>query len=266
MLLVGDRAGVVQIEEHRRRLGRGLEEILEAAPDVRTDRVALERDDGEAVLALVGVDVEVVHPEVDHDLVELPLGLGRAQDPRGGQLVEDPAGPLVGRDQVAHLGDLGLRGLGIVGLRVGRALGLDLLPGLAQRLLEALDQLRVGHRKRRIGGEARLEPAVGNPLGVELLLDVGRSAHLGDAVGVARARAEGKTVQDVERLLARSQRVRARAGEGGEDDAADGERRQRGYGEGEAGTGHRESHEHLEGLDERAGPGITPESEDAGRD
>ena len=51
---------------------------------------------------LFGVDVEVVHPEVDQDLVQLPLGLGGAQDARGRQVLEDAPRAALGRDQVAQ--------------------------------------------------------------------------------------------------------------------------------------------------------------------
>ena len=44
------------------------------------DRLALVLADQEAVLALVRVHVEVVHPEVDQHLVELALAVDRAQD------------------------------------------------------------------------------------------------------------------------------------------------------------------------------------------
>ena len=71
---------VVQIEEHRRALRHGAEQIAEPAEDVRPDRVALVLRQVGAHRALAGEDVEVVEPEVDEHFLELARRVDGAQD------------------------------------------------------------------------------------------------------------------------------------------------------------------------------------------
>src|SRR3989442_1166793 len=63
---------------------------------------ALVGRDVPADIALPGEDVEVVEPEVDHDLRELALALDRAEGLRGLELRGDPERPLLGRVRLHH--------------------------------------------------------------------------------------------------------------------------------------------------------------------
>ena len=81
----GDRFGgnaepVVEVVEHGRVLRGRVEQLAEVPEEVRPERIALVRDDEPLVLALVAIDVEVVEPEIEQDLGELPLALDRAHD------------------------------------------------------------------------------------------------------------------------------------------------------------------------------------------
>src|SRR2546425_5738300 len=92
----------VEIEEHRRMARAGADEIGKAPQCVRADDVALVGRDVPADIALPGEDVEVVEPEVDHDLRELALALDRAEGLRGLELRGDPERPLLGRVRLHH--------------------------------------------------------------------------------------------------------------------------------------------------------------------
>ena len=56
------------------------EQIFEMAEDVRTDGFAFEAGEEHPILSLAVEHVEVVHPEVDQHLVQLPLAVGGAQE------------------------------------------------------------------------------------------------------------------------------------------------------------------------------------------
>ena len=77
-----DALEVVEVEEHRRTLGSRFEEVAEVAERVGADHVAVVGGQEPAVGALAGEDVEVVRPEIDHHLLQLPLAVGGAQDSR----------------------------------------------------------------------------------------------------------------------------------------------------------------------------------------
>jgi hypothetical protein len=69
-----DAGGVVKIIEHGRAHGGGDEEVFEVAESAGADDVSLVS--GYVIgriLGLLRVDIEVVEPEVGHDLVELAL-------------------------------------------------------------------------------------------------------------------------------------------------------------------------------------------------
>ena len=73
---------VVEVEEHRGALRRRLQEVSEVAERVRAYHVAVVRGQEPAIRALLRVDVEVVRPEVDHHLLQLPLAVNRPNDSR----------------------------------------------------------------------------------------------------------------------------------------------------------------------------------------
>jgi hypothetical protein len=70
--------GVVEIEKHGRVASGGHEQVLEPPHGVRPDGFLDVMGQEDAVEALGEVDVEVVGPEVDHDLLELPVGRRRS--------------------------------------------------------------------------------------------------------------------------------------------------------------------------------------------
>ena len=82
---------VVEIEEHRRAVRRRAQQIAELAEHPRADGVALVLGQVVPHLALAHEHVEVIHPEVDEDLFELALAVGRTQDPLLRQLADDGA-------------------------------------------------------------------------------------------------------------------------------------------------------------------------------
>ena len=79
----------------------------------------------------------------------------------------------------------------------GRLL-LPLPPHLQLRDLELLRDLTRAHPDRRQAGEPRGDGAVGNPLRLELLLDVALQADFPDRRHVAGARTEAHPVEDVD--------------------------------------------------------------------
>ena len=192
---------VVEIEEHRRAPGDRFEHLAEAAEDVGPDGVALEGGDVGASRALAGEHVEVVEPEVHEHFLELALAvdgaeesglfhlrddlpvflLGRAQFPP-----ERAAGPGGGRNRCR-------RGIG----RLRRGLSLP-RPAFELRRLVVIAKECVGiERQGDEPGKPSLERAVGDALGMELLVEPGLDPHPLDAREVAGARAIGQAIEDV---------------------------------------------------------------------
>ena len=197
---------VVEIEEHRRALRGRLQQLAEAAEHMRANRVALVLADVDLGAPLACEDVEVVEPEIDEHLFELPVAVDGAEQLGLGQLGEDlPLAP----DGVAHPGaerravhwrrhrgrSRGLR----PGLRVA-AVGVRLLPlpPLLPRRREvvARDRLRI-QRQRRQRGEPSIEVVVGNPLRLQLAVDPRRKTRPGDPIDVAGTCTEGEPVENV---------------------------------------------------------------------
>src|SRR5438876_966479 len=81
----------------------GADVVGKACQRGRADDITLVGRDVPADVALPGEDVEVVEPEVDHDLRELALALDRAEGLRGLELRGDPERPLLGRIRLHHL-------------------------------------------------------------------------------------------------------------------------------------------------------------------
>jgi hypothetical protein len=64
---------VIEVKQHRRALGRGDQQVLELPEGVRADHGFDVGRRKRAIRALAEEHVEVVGPEIDHDLVELAL-------------------------------------------------------------------------------------------------------------------------------------------------------------------------------------------------
>src|ERR1051326_7861689 len=81
---------IIEIKEHGGAFcGRG-QQIFELAESVRLDDVALVRGEEPAIFALTGKDVEMVEPEIVHDLLKLGLAIGRASHFCHGELFDNP--------------------------------------------------------------------------------------------------------------------------------------------------------------------------------
>jgi hypothetical protein len=91
------RQPVVEIEQHRRVFRGRPEQVAEFAQDVGPDRLAFVIGDQDVIEALAGNDVEMIEPELVHDLLELPRAVDRPGQP---QLAEMDGHLLV--ERVAH--------------------------------------------------------------------------------------------------------------------------------------------------------------------
>ena len=159
---------VVQVAEHARVLEHAPEHVLEAAEDVRADRVAFECHEAPARL-VDAVHVEVVEPEVHQHLLELALALDGAQQLGASRVAERHEGTVV---------------------------------GVARVLVEGRPRLLERHRLHRVERrDLGLERAVVEELGMQLLLDecrqLRRAAELGDALQGPGIGAVGDSVEHV---------------------------------------------------------------------
>ena len=73
-----DAQPIIQIEEHGRTLRGGGEQLGEISQSMGPDRIVLEGSQEPPVNSLAGVDIEMVHPELNHDFLKLTLAVGRA--------------------------------------------------------------------------------------------------------------------------------------------------------------------------------------------
>ena len=185
---------VVQVEEHRRALGRGLQQLSKLTQHVRPDRLAFVLRHVVARQALPGEHIEMVEPEVDHHFFELPVAVGRAQQFLLRQL----------QQHLPFAADLwcwrGSHHLGLwccAGLRIGAGpllFGPRALRG-NEVLLGELTRARLDRRQRF---QPRAHRRVVDLLGVELLLDVGLETGGADTLDVSRHRPEADPVQHVD--------------------------------------------------------------------
>ena len=203
---VGIRIGalpVVEIEEHRRALGRRAEQIAELPEDVWPDRVPFVLREVLLCRALAREHVEVVEPEVGHHLFELALAVGGPQDLLFGQLRQH----LARLARRLHLFRRAHRLAVSARVRLRRHAGifrrvlLDVPPRHQRRHEVLIRELTRALGQRLEWRETRRHRAVGEALGMELLIDIGREPHLPDPIHVARARPEPDAVQDMKNRL-----------------------------------------------------------------
>ena len=72
-------------------LGGGEQQIAEAAEHERTNRLLLVISDPHIVQPLAGEHIEMIEPEIDHDLMQLPRAQQRSEDaPLAGVAQDDP--------------------------------------------------------------------------------------------------------------------------------------------------------------------------------
>ena len=170
---------VVQVLEHGGTLGAGGEHVAELAERIGADHLAVVHRLHPLVGILADVDVEVVRPEVHHQLVELPLAVCGAQQRCLLQLVDNILRPL-GAHSLRYFGGL---------WRGGRA-GNDCRLCLGLRLRVASNQLGETHLERGKLLQQSVQRAVVDGLGMELLLDIKVEPHLRHAVDVVRPQAK----------------------------------------------------------------------------
>src|SRR5882672_10614977 len=80
---------VVEIDKHRRVLRCGEQQVAETAERNGTDRLLLVIPDPHIVQPLAGEDIEMVEPEIDHDLLQLASAQYRSENACLGRIPED---------------------------------------------------------------------------------------------------------------------------------------------------------------------------------
>ena len=176
--LAGDILRIVQIDQHGRRAHGGLQQVAELAQRMRADGLVFVLRKKDAHVAFLQVDIEVVHPEPGHLVLQLPVRIQRAPH---GALV-DLRGPLQRKlAGFAHGFLLFVRrqffGRG-AHVQLGRAC---VLVG-ALRDRERVDALLHRRRQLAFGG------------GAQLRLQVAFGSHLLDAGQLGRRCAPGHAV------------------------------------------------------------------------
>jgi hypothetical protein len=200
---------VVEVEEHRRMVRGGAHEVGELAHRVRADRFALVGRDVPPHVALAREHVEVVEPEIDHELFELALARHGTHDLRGLELGGDPRRALVHRVQRLHF--------------LTRHLAVrDLRPQLGIGARELAERLGDGHPERGQLGQGPVGGGVVDGPRAQLAVDPGGDTHRPDALDIAGPRAVREPTQRVNDLAltadARRRRGRDRPrGRGGRD-------------------------------------------------
>ncbi len=209
MQAVGGALPIVEEEEHGGTLRHGAEEITELPESVRANDVAVVRRQEVARLPLADEHTEMVLPEVDHDLLKLPIArdgprhLGGLQIAEGALCLTDLRGQL----RIAH--DLLARVAPGHAVALRRQLPLALLLS-ALRLRIQLHQVGRRHRERRIAGKELVGRAVVDALGRELKPDPAVHPRRSYFLHVAGTRSEGEAVENLLDLLFRQQLPRFR--------------------------------------------------------
>ena len=90
LVTVGVADRVVEVDEHRRAVGAGLEEVDEPAQGMGPRHLSVVDGDHVVGPGVVEVHVEVVGPELDHDLVELATAVDGPQEGGMSALAHDP--------------------------------------------------------------------------------------------------------------------------------------------------------------------------------
>src|SRR5919198_819537 len=187
---------VVEIKQHRGTLGRRDEEVLKAAECPGTDRFLYIGWQQEAVRSFAHKDVEMIGPEVDHDLAQLPLRNRGTHNRKllqlTTQLAELPhrAGPLQ-RRRVAARGRLTLHPL-----------------ALADRIAVAARQIGAIVVEDLELPLALCKMLVRDAIGIELLIDPAHDADARDTVNFARAGPIRQTIQCMECRITRREHGR----------------------------------------------------------
>ena len=166
VVLVGGvlrRLRVVQVEQHRRVLGRGQQHVLVLAERVLADDLAVVEVAAVPRVAGAG-DVEVVRPELGHHLEQLPLAPERAPDGRVEQVLHDLPAEVVQPQVVGLRPELGVPHLQDRPLQPGEVREHRVGDAVADRrgvelLLEPLTSPEGARRATPGSGSARRSPS-----------------------------------------------------------------------------------------------------------
>ncbi len=167
--------------------GSGTQQIAKAAEDMGANRVLFECADPQIIEALIGKNVEVIEPEGDHHLAQLPRFEYRPINPRRHRLLNhDARGPARGFDYRRIRLDAHHRHRrSKLGEKLGRR---------HPQRIELRDSL--GQRRR-----------LGQRLRMKLLRQPRLRLQARDSLEIAGAWTEGKTVNQVQRLFCDANRA-----------------------------------------------------------
>src|ERR1700730_9298809 len=169
---------VVKIDQHRRMLCRGEQQVPEAAERKRTDRLLLVIADPHIIQPLAGEDVEMVEPEVDHDFVQLPWAKQSSEDARLAGIPQDDLHPLT-------LSPLELR----IGLEPTQT---------AQRPVKLAQLHRVELQGVELGETPSQLDRRRDGVGVELLRGIALDPYGLDVPNLLEGRAEGEPIEEMD--------------------------------------------------------------------
>ena len=94
---------IIQIEEHGRTFRRRCQQILKFSQSVRLNHIALVRGQQPLIVALACKHIEMVEPEIVHDLLQLPLAVDRSRHLRHREFFHHALWPsAVVRDSARH--------------------------------------------------------------------------------------------------------------------------------------------------------------------
>ena len=182
------------------------QQVAKLAERIGADRVGLVAADPEMVEPLPGKDVEMVKPEIDHNLLQLARAVERTPDPRVLRLLDDDVGAL--------------------------AAGFLLLRGRFHAAIHnRQDRTVFGEKPRRVELQRVeiVEPlgqrrGLGDRFGVQLFVDVAVDADLPHMRDLRRGRTESDAVEHMDDLRVGVARRQRRDGRDKAGDAKRGEK------------------------------------------
>lgn len=209
-----DRLPVVQVEQHCRAVGRGAQQVFKPPQGMGADGIAFVFAEEDAHKVLAGKNVEVIEPEIRHDLLQLPFAIDSTQQFGLLEVADHPARVafFVPEDFAVafhHLATFLRRQLGEGFSGVFR----EVAALTAENLLSHLTRLgfqpdQLGRRcfQHRQALQPGFHGAVVNRFGMKLLGNVLPQPQTADALNIAGPWAVAQTVENVEHPLVFGQR------------------------------------------------------------
>jgi hypothetical protein len=185
---------VVEIDQHRRRARGRQQQIAKMTERIRPDDVFVVPADPEMVEPLAGENVEMIEPEIDHDLLQLARAVKRAPDTGILGLLNDDLRALAPR-------------LLLFGGRFDAAVDDRKDRTVLNEKLRRIELQRI-ETGQPIGQRGRLR----DHLGMQLLVDIAFDADLFDMIDIGLRWAEGHPVEDVDDVFIRGRVGECRAG------------------------------------------------------